>query len=132
MSEQRDRGRAAFERKAWGEAYAHLSAADKDTEVPPEDLERLAIAASLLGRDAECADLWARAHHEFVRQGDSPRGARCAISLAFTLRASWPTRTECRLVCARAATRRRRAGQLRGTRLPAARLGDERHRRGEV
>ena len=87
MSEQRDRGRAAFARKAWGEAYAHLSAADKDAEVPPEDLERLAIAASLLGRDTESADLWARAHHEFVRQGDSARGARCAISLAFTLRA---------------------------------------------
>ena len=88
MSEQRDRGRAAFERKAWGEAFTHLASADLDVPLPPEDLERLAIAASLLGRDSECADLWSRAHHEFVRQGDSARGARCAISLAFTLRAS--------------------------------------------
>lgn len=88
MSEQRDRGRAAFERKAWGEAFAHFSAAGQDAPLPPEDLERLAIAASLTGRDAECADLWSRAHHEFIRQGDAARGARCAISLAFTLRAS--------------------------------------------
>jgi DNA-binding CsgD family transcriptional regulator len=88
MSEQRDRGRAAFQRRAWSEAFTHLSAVDHEAPLPPEDLERLAIAASLLGRDAECADLWSRAHHEFVRKGDSARGARCAISLAFTLRAS--------------------------------------------
>ena len=52
-----DRGRAAFERQAWAEAYAQLTAADREAALEPEDLERLASAAHLLGRNAECADL---------------------------------------------------------------------------
>lgn len=88
MSEPRDRGQAAYERRAWGDAYTHLSSADHDTPLAPEDLERLAISAYLLGRDSECADIWSRAHHQFVRQGHSASAARCAISLGFSLRAT--------------------------------------------
>jgi hypothetical protein len=42
-----DRGRAAFRRQAWGDAYAQLTAADREAALEPEDLERLAIAAQL-------------------------------------------------------------------------------------
>ena len=74
-----DGGRAAFERQAWGDAYAQLSAADKEAPLELDDLERLAMAAYLVGRDEESTDIWARAHHECVRVGDPVGAARCAL-----------------------------------------------------
>ena len=44
-------GRESFERRAWDDSYAQLSAADGDTQLGLEDLERLAVAAYLSGRD---------------------------------------------------------------------------------
>lgn len=79
------RGRELFARQAWGEAYACLAAADQAGALDPEDLERLATAAHLIGRDGESADLWVRAHHEFERLGDATRAARCAYRLALPL-----------------------------------------------
>jgi tetratricopeptide (TPR) repeat protein len=79
-----ERGRAAFARQAWAEAYAQLTAADRGAALEPEDLERLASAAHLLGRDAECVDLWARAHHAFLGRGAVPGAARCAFWLGFS------------------------------------------------
>ena len=84
-AEALDRGRESFGRQAWGEAYAQLSAADHEAALESEDLERLATAAYLVGRDAECADIWARAHHKFLKRGDAERAARCAFWLAFGL-----------------------------------------------
>jgi len=80
-----DLGRAAFGRRAWGEAYVQLSAADHDAPLEPEDLERLAMAAHLIGRDADSADIWVRAHHAFLRRGEAQRATRCAFWLAFWL-----------------------------------------------
>ena len=54
------RGRESFERQAWRLAYDQLSAADA-VQLEPEDVERLAITAHLLGREAESADLMGRA-----------------------------------------------------------------------
>ena len=39
----------------------------------------------LVGRDADSADAWARAHHGFLQRGDAARAARCAFWLAFGL-----------------------------------------------
>jgi DNA-binding NarL/FixJ family response regulator len=83
--ESLDRARAVFERQAWGEAYARLSAADREGALEPEDLERFAVAAHLVGRDAESTDAWTRAHHAFLDQGTAPGAARCAFWLGFTL-----------------------------------------------
>ena len=80
-----ERGRESFERQAWGDAYAQLSATDHEAPLGPEDLERLATAAYLVGRDADSADIWARAHHEFLSRGDMERAVRCAFWLAFDL-----------------------------------------------
>jgi hypothetical protein len=57
-----DRGRETFGRQAWGDAYAPLSAADREAALEPDDLERLAKAAHLVGRDVDSGDVWARAH----------------------------------------------------------------------
>ena len=78
-------GRELFRRQAWGAAYARLSAADAESPLEPDDLEALATAAYLVGRDAECIGAWARAHHEHLRRGDPRRAARCAFWLAFHL-----------------------------------------------
>jgi DNA-binding CsgD family transcriptional regulator len=80
-----DGGRAAFGRQAWGDAYAQLSAADRQAPLELDDLERLAVAAYLVGRDEDSIDIWARAHHECVRLGDSVGAARCALRLGTEL-----------------------------------------------
>jgi DNA-binding CsgD family transcriptional regulator len=54
-------GRAAFDREAWADAFALLSAVDRDAPLEPDDLDRLATAAYLIGRDAETADARTRA-----------------------------------------------------------------------
>ncbi len=79
------RGRAAFGRQAWGDAYAQLSAADREVPLELDDLERLAMAAYLVGRDDDSIDIWARAHHECVRLGDPVGAARCALRLGTEL-----------------------------------------------
>jgi hypothetical protein len=56
-----ERGRESFRGQAWGDAYTRLSAADREAPLAPEDLERLATAAYMVGRDTDSADLWARA-----------------------------------------------------------------------
>ena len=78
-------GRESFGRGAWADAFAQLSAADRETPLEPEDLERFATAAYLVGRDADSIDIWTRAHHEFLRRGEVPRAARCGFWLAFIL-----------------------------------------------
>ena len=85
MIDALDRGRESVGRQAWGEAHAQLVAADRDASLELEDLELLAVAAYLVGRDGDSALAWARAHEECLRRGDAARAARCAIWLAFGL-----------------------------------------------
>src|ERR1700741_58185 len=78
-------GRDSFSRRAWADAVAELSAADREAPLEPDDLEHLATAAYLVGRDAGSARAWERAHHELLRRGDALRAARCAGRLVFVL-----------------------------------------------
>src|SRR5215831_17859707 len=78
-------GRDAFQKQAWGKAFSHLAAADRESSLLPEDLVNFAQAALLIGRETEGADLLARAHRGFLDGGDTQRGARCAFWLGFTL-----------------------------------------------
>jgi len=75
-------GRAAYDAKAWLDAHARLSAADRDVQLDPADLERLAVAARLIGRDVESLELWERAHHAWLGAGEPARAARAAVWLA--------------------------------------------------
>jgi ATP/maltotriose-dependent transcriptional regulator MalT len=62
-----------------------LAAADRARALEPEDLERVATAAYLLGRDDESEAFRARAHQAFVNRGDHEGAARSAGWLAFAL-----------------------------------------------
>jgi len=79
------RGRAAFDRKAWSEAYRELALADRQTLLTPEDLESLATAAYLVGEESIASDARARAHAGFVERGDLVRAARSAFWLGYAL-----------------------------------------------
>lgn len=82
MADALDRGRESFGRHAWADAFAELSGADREAPLELDDLERLAVAAYLVGADGESDDAWLRAHHECLRRGDVVRAARCAGWLA--------------------------------------------------
>jgi tetratricopeptide (TPR) repeat protein len=72
-------------RYAWTDLYERLSAADLESPLQPGDLEQLAAAAYLIGKDDEAAAIWARAHQEFITRGLPERAARSAFWLAFSL-----------------------------------------------
>jgi DNA-binding CsgD family transcriptional regulator len=80
-----DRGRESFRRQAWADAYTQLSAADRGAPLEVADLEMLAAAASLAGDDPTSADVWVRAHQEYVRAGNPARAVRCAFWLVLGL-----------------------------------------------
>jgi hypothetical protein len=80
-----ERGRSAFKQGAWRDAYSHLTAADARTPLDPDDLDRLATAAYLIGDDAAGVEAWTRAHAEFLERGDPIAAARSAFRLAFVL-----------------------------------------------
>ena len=78
--------REAFARHDWKGAYAALSVADEtQARIGVEDLERLAVSAYMLGKDEASADLWARAHSEWLRRHDVRRAARCIFWLVLDL-----------------------------------------------
>jgi len=79
------RGREAFEQRAWSDSHRLLTAADQVGALEPEDLERAATAAYLLGRDDESEAFRERAHQAFISRGDHEGAARSAGWLAFGL-----------------------------------------------
>src|SRR5258706_16107674 len=79
------RGREAFEQGAWSDAFTGLSAADAQAPLEPDDLDRLATAAYLIGEDTASADARTRAHNGFLERGEKIRAARSAFWLAFTI-----------------------------------------------
>jgi DNA-binding CsgD family transcriptional regulator len=78
-------GRDAFARQAWSAAHAELTTADGEHSLAPEDLERLATAAYLVGDDEASVAAWARAHAAFLGKGDVRRATRSAIWLGLTM-----------------------------------------------
>ena len=86
-----DQGRESFAGLAWAEAYAQLRAADHESPLGPEDLERLATVAHLLGRDSESEGFYERAHREWRDAGNLARAVRCAfwLGLDLLLRGEW-------------------------------------------
>ena len=68
----------------WREACDGFLAADPE-DLQAADLERLAVASYLVGRNAESDDSWTRAHRLSLDRHDVPGAVRCAFWLAFRL-----------------------------------------------
>jgi ATP/maltotriose-dependent transcriptional regulator MalT len=80
-----ERGRAAYETRAWSEAYDELSDADKAAALGADDLVLLATSAYMLGHVDDFLGVMERAHHAYVDSGQPLRAARCAFFLGVNL-----------------------------------------------
>ena len=80
-----ERGRAAYEARAWSDARERLSRADQIDPLAPADLERLARSAYMLGRDGEYVSGLERAHDLYLRAGDVPHAVRCAFWIGHSM-----------------------------------------------
>ncbi|HEX2212231.1 MAG TPA: LuxR C-terminal-related transcriptional regulator [Mycobacterium sp.] len=72
----------AFERHAWTEVYDCLTGAGEPLDA--DDVERLAEAAYLLGKDDESARTWQRAYSAYLECGRPDRAAQSGFWLALT------------------------------------------------
>ncbi|MFI5371482.1 MAG: DNA-binding response regulator, partial [Candidatus Eisenbacteria bacterium] len=79
------RGRELLAARVWAGAFVELEAADREAALDPDDLERLAMAAQLAGREGDSSDILTRAHQGHLGRTDVRRAARCAIWLVFQL-----------------------------------------------
>jgi DNA-binding CsgD family transcriptional regulator len=79
VADREGRDRGSFEGRLWGDAFADLSEAQREGELGAENLERLAIAAYMVGRDDDCQDAWIAAHHAWLLRGEAECAARCAF-----------------------------------------------------
>ena len=80
-----ERGREHYHKGAWSDAYEALSTAHRVNPLAAADLELLATAAFLVGRDAEYLEMLERAHQLYVKSGETSRAARCLFYLGFRL-----------------------------------------------
>jgi len=85
VADREKRTRGSFERRAWGDTFAELWAARHEGQLDVEDLERLAIASYMVGRDVACEEAWIAAHHAWLEGGEAERAARCAFWQALGL-----------------------------------------------
>ena len=85
-------GRKAVARRAWARAFRTFVRADRSRPLGPQDLEHLAVAAYMLGRNDDHLECMKRAHRAHQHDRNLPRAARCAfwagINLAVRGRAS--------------------------------------------
>jgi len=83
-----DRGRAAFGRRAWSEAYDLLIGADHEAPLSLDDLELAGFAARYSGQDEAATQVAMRIHRTALKDGDFARAAQMAywIGMAFLQR----------------------------------------------
>lgn len=74
-----DLGRKSYVEEKWWNAFDSLASADRKDPLGAEDLELLARAAYMLGRDEDYVAALERAHQAFLDKGDVPHAARCGF-----------------------------------------------------
>jgi DNA-binding CsgD family transcriptional regulator len=84
-SDELERGRESYARRAWSDAFESLSRADEATALGAHDLQLLGTAAFLLGRMDDFIAIIERAHHAYVEEGDALAAARCGFYLGVNL-----------------------------------------------
>jgi DNA-binding CsgD family transcriptional regulator len=81
----REQGRAAYARRSWREAHEALARADAAAALDADDLELLARAAYMIGREEEFLRALERAHEAHLGAGRPLAAVRCAFWLGMTL-----------------------------------------------
>jgi DNA-binding CsgD family transcriptional regulator len=76
-------GREHYARRAWADAFAALSSADRAAPLAVDDLELLAWSAGLTGHDDELLRVFERLYHACLA-GDHERAARWAFWSGYT------------------------------------------------
>jgi DNA-binding CsgD family transcriptional regulator len=84
-SDELERGRDAYAKRAWRAAYQSLSSADDAAALAADDLDLLATAAYMLGRDDEYVSALERAHRLYLEDGQRRRAVRCAFWMGINL-----------------------------------------------
>ena len=78
-----DLARECYQQCAWADSYQAFLRADRETPLAGEDLEQLAMAAYLIGRDEEYLATLERAYNAQRNTGRRLRAVRCAFWLGF-------------------------------------------------
>ncbi|MEO8718128.1 MAG: response regulator transcription factor [Burkholderiales bacterium] len=88
MRGELERGRECFGRRAWAEAWRSLSLADQAVPLRGEDLQLLAQASYMTGRDDDYLRALVRAHDAHLNTGAGVSAVRCAfwLGLSFLFR----------------------------------------------
>lgn len=79
------RGRAAYRRRAWRQAFDELTAADLDRRLSAADLERLGMSAYLINRDDDAFHTLERAYARYLDRDGEVDAARCAFWMSLGL-----------------------------------------------
>ena len=85
VADMGERARDGVARRSWHDTFAELATARDAGESSAEDLERLAVAAYMVGRDDASETAWMDAHRAWSRLGEPERAARCAFRHALGL-----------------------------------------------
>jgi DNA-binding CsgD family transcriptional regulator len=78
-----DRAREFYARHAWADAYQAFLRAEHESALTAEDIELLAMAAYLTGRDDDYLAALERAYHAHRGAGQFMQAVRCAFWLGF-------------------------------------------------
>ncbi|HEX7276756.1 MAG TPA: helix-turn-helix transcriptional regulator [Acidimicrobiales bacterium] len=78
-------GRSAPRARAWAAAAALLAEADAAEALDAADLQLLAEATYLVGREVDALALWTRTHRSWLAEGAKPAAARCAFWIGLIL-----------------------------------------------
>jgi DNA-binding CsgD family transcriptional regulator len=78
-----DRAHAYYAQRAWANAYQTFLRADRESPLAADDLELMALAAYLTGRDDNYLDALERAFNAHRDAGQCQRAARCGFWLGF-------------------------------------------------
>jgi hypothetical protein len=81
-----EQGRGAYADRAWVDAFAALSRANREQALGPDDLELLAHSAYMRGLDHEYRAAFEQAYHAYHDAGDASRAARGKRLLEVTSR----------------------------------------------
>lgn len=79
------RGRNSLAEQRWWDAFTQLSAADARAPLEPQDLQRLAVAAHLVGMDEVCLGAWERAYAGYLTRDEVSGAVRSLFWISFEL-----------------------------------------------